>query len=1025
MKTVFVGLILAALVLPPGGARGQTVLGGVAYDLVDPGEPFTEQPDPPQNWESPAASRSETAAGLLAFQTADPGDIVPGRRPRAEEHREALSAFLTPGEDEPVWFAVHALADLRALEVAVDLGKAPVATEVRHIHTWPQRTGWRSRRWYMTPELLLPCRAGKRSVPGRRGVLEEQPFNLAAGSTGGFWLTLTAPPDAAPGTYDATVTVATAGRPAHRLPLRIEVLPFVLQRPPDRYWLLYGDSARWRGMREDQVMAELRDFARHGMTGLVEGSLGNADLDPLPAGQPRFDATGFRALARQCREAGMPGPHVCSLGGVPEQVQGKLGLSLDLTKGPWPEALQAGVTAVSKAAVAATADEPAGWLFYGVDEPSGDNTYAIQDYQCWRRGGAATYATFYQLGFLEKAAEFLTAPCFVVGLISQEKTARQAREACIRTGAEFWWYGTGCYANPFPQERYMAHNRYGAGLLFWKTGAKAQVSWTFCRPHGDVFNDFDGSRENSAEPKEQITAYPHLLAPDDWSTYQGAIPTIAWESLREGVDDYRYLYTATVLAREAAASPDEARRAAGREAQATLAALAEAVPWANPMDPMALKAERLQQVRRVTADLIVGLQTAPSGESHRQGPAKRPLKLEITTQAPAVPAAPAGVLAVLPAPTPPSIDGRLDEPAWQAAAAVTDFRDSQSGRPATVPTAARVLCSDEALYVAFECTEPAMGSLVAKQQGHDTPEVWLDDGVELFIAGVARRPYAHLIVNTRGSLYDEVNQGPSWDPAAKAVVQRGDKGWAVEIAVPWADLAAVGVTRSPRMTINLCRNRFAVADEAAHTAWSCTFGGFHTPERFGMALLQAGPVALTAVAVPTEWGAQAVAVTLRNLTTAPLTAQVGLDGRFQTVALAAGASAAAQVALALRTQGPQTLRLEWGVAGQAPSGSSDLVVDVPAPIALPDTPAFASARGVLDVPVTVNLAAADRRDYRLRVALGPDAGGKAVNLRPEPGLHRRLAAKVERRAAMTVSLVDRRNGSAVATIERSLFVVDP
>ena len=48
--------------------------------------------------------------------------------------------------------------------------------------------------------------------------------------------------------------------------------------------------------------------------------------------------------------------------------------------------------------------------------------------------------------------------------------------------SEFWWYGTGSYVNPFPQEGFMFHNRYGAGLLFWKSGAKAQASWTFCRP---------------------------------------------------------------------------------------------------------------------------------------------------------------------------------------------------------------------------------------------------------------------------------------------------------------------------------------------------------------------------------------------------------------------------------------------------------------------------------------------------------------------------------------------------------------
>jgi len=278
--------------------------------------------------------------------------------------------------------------------------------------------------------------------------------------------------------------------------------------------------------------------------------------------------------------------------------------------GPWPEELKAGLIAVARAAIDATADLDADWYFYGTDEPSGDNTYAIQDYQCWRAAGAETYATFYNIGFLDRAAEYLTAPCFVVGLVSPEERARAAREGCERNGAEFWWYGTGSYVNPFPQEGFMFHNRYGAGLLFWKTGAKAQVTWTLCRPHEDVFNDFDGSGANAAEPKEQATVYPWLLEPDDWSTYQGAIPTIAWESLREGADDYAYLHTLAVLIDEAQQRGGrDARRAADR-ADAALTELVEAVPWANPMGGVAFDTGMLQEARRQAADLILSLMAA-------------------------------------------------------------------------------------------------------------------------------------------------------------------------------------------------------------------------------------------------------------------------------------------------------------------------------------------------------------------------------------------------------------------------------
>jgi len=615
-------LMLGLLTVVPGAraaeGSGPVTIGGVPYDAVDPGEPFRERPHPAQDWQAPAPGSKEKAAGMMAYVTLDPGDYRPWRIPRPKERVQELSTFLAQDEAEPVWFGVYALSDLRGLKVSVHTGGAPVKIDIRHMHFWPQRTGWRSREYYITPELLLPCREGKKLVPAQRGVLAERAFDLQAQETAAFWLTLQAAPAARPGAYRGAVTVGSEGRPGLMLPLTIEVLPFRLRRPAYRQWLLYCDASRWSAMSEKQVLSELRDFARHGITGLVEMPLGGEDLSGLPSGPVRFDAAPFRKLAALCVKAGIPGPHVCSYGGVPERVRDRLGLTCDLTKDPWPEALKAGVAAVAKAAVEATRNAPAPWYFYGPDEPGAENTYAVQTYECWHRGGAKTYATSGDLRFFEQAAAgYLTACCFVSYLISSEREARTAREGSERRNAEFWWYGTGCYVNPYPQEGSMFANRYGAGFLFWKTGAKAQVTWTFCRPHEDVFNDFDGSRANAAEPKEQVTAYPHLLRPDDWSTYQGAIPTIAWESLREGVDDCSYLALLSSLIDKAGKSPQPAARKAAQEAQAALTDLVGSIPWANPMLEPAFATPRLQQVRRAVADWIVKLQALLGGRPPR------------------------------------------------------------------------------------------------------------------------------------------------------------------------------------------------------------------------------------------------------------------------------------------------------------------------------------------------------------------------------------------------------------------------
>ncbi|NPV49328.1 MAG: carbohydrate-binding family 9-like protein [Armatimonadetes bacterium] len=1005
MYRLLVAVASVCLCLAAGAQTdGPVTIGGVTYERVDPGEAFTAAPELPQDWAAPEPTAAEAAAGMIPYAAEDPGFCRPYRRPKTEERLTRLRSFLTPGEDEPVCFAVYSLTALQGLTVTVDTGGTPVTVDVRHAHCWPQRTGWRSRQWYITPELLLPCADGKKTVPTTRGLLTEVPFDVPAEQTTGFWLTLSAPAGAKAGTYAAKVTVTSTERAALELPLEIEVLPFTLQRPADRWWLLYADVARWGAMSDEQIVAELRDYRRHGMDGLVEIPLGQPDLSRIREGIVTYDASSYRRYAALAQQAGMAGPHVVGSAGV-WQVNEALGAGANLGEDDWPQAVKEGVAAVAKAAMEATRDVPAPWYYYGVDEPSGDNTYAIQDYQCWHAGGARTYATFYNLGFLEKAAEFLTAPCFVSGLISNAENARQARETCAKTGAEFWWYGTGSYVNPFPQEGFVWHNRYGAGLLFWKSGAKAEVSWTFCRPHEDVFNDFDGSAVNSAEPKEQATAYPHLLRPDDYSTYQGAIPTLAWEGLREGVDDYLYLYTLTQTIAAAKASPQEAVRQLASEAETEIQALVDAVPWANCMGPNGFPTTRLQQLRRVAADRTVALQAALAGQA-TVAPRKvrYPLAFELRTEA-APSTASLPVLPLLPTASAPVIDGKLSDACWQSAAVADGFRDTWNGGPVTVQTEARLLADDTCLYAGFRCAEPRMADVRARATAHDG-EVWLEDSVELFVAGAARRPYAHLIVSSAGVVLDERNQdAAAWDPGAAVAVSRGDNYWMVEMAIPWAKLAEAGVMRGQVMALNFGRNRHTGRETPEASAWSVTYGGFHTPERFGLALQQTGTVALADLDLPTGWGRQEVRVSLRNLTDRAVAAEVALRGSDPvTLRLPARAVGTVSLPANLRTPGQRDLRLTWGVVG-GQSETAELPVVVPPPAELVASGGLVTPGEMVRLPVRLSLSEREQARHSLRLRLASGSQVANVDLPARAGQVRRTRLAADGPVVASLALV--------------------
>ncbi len=258
------------------------------------------------------------------------------------------------------------------------------------------------------------------------------------------------------------------------------------------------------------------------------------------------------------------------------------------------------------------------WYYYGWDEPHATNFYfyALQQYKYWHEGGAPTYVT----GGVRW--DFLDVPCMVLGAVRTEAMVKYHQQICKHNDAQFWWYGTGSYIGC---ETRLVPNRYRSGYYFWKTGARAQVSWTFMRVQEDPYNDFDGVKVNPQEPKEQCTAYPRPMKPGDWSTYQGAIPTLQWEGLREGVNDYLYAWTLKSLAQEAMQSPQPAVRMAGRRALQQLRRLMEAVPWPKDDGPQVIKLhegpghygnEQCEAVRWAICEKLLKLQSVIARHSN-------------------------------------------------------------------------------------------------------------------------------------------------------------------------------------------------------------------------------------------------------------------------------------------------------------------------------------------------------------------------------------------------------------------------
>ena len=171
-------------------------------------------------------------------------------------------------------------------------------------------------------------------------------------------------------------------------------------------------------------------------------------------------------------------------------------------------------------------------------------------------------------------------------------------------------------------------------------------------------------------------------------------------------------------------------------------------------------------------------------------PAGRPIDVETAPRprARAVPAA--GRL---------TIDGRLDEAAWDAATPITDFIQSQprAGYPATERTAVRILYDERRLYIGAICYESEPDHLTVLSLEQDFPGGSTRDS-DIF--GVTLDPFLDrqnsfiFLVNPRGAYRDgqTFNDSRQEDFAWRGLVEIktvvADSGWTVEIAIPWTTL---------------------------------------------------------------------------------------------------------------------------------------------------------------------------------------------------------------------------------------------
>jgi hypothetical protein len=221
------------------------------------------------------------------------------------------------------------------------------------------------------------------------------------------------------------------------------------------------------------------------------------------------------------------------------------------------------------------------------------------------------------------------------------------------------------------------------------------------------------------------------------------------------------------------------------------------------------------------------------------------------------------------APGPITVDGRLDEPAWQAAPWTEDFVDIEGDRRPRprFRTRVRMLWDDRYLYIAAEMEEPHVWATLTRHDSvifHDNDfEVFLDPDGDSHL-------YAELEINAHNTTWDLLLSRPykdggkaidAWEvPGLRTAVHVNgtlndprdtDRGWSVEIAWPWKSLAEISYVPVPprdgdQWRINFSRvewrhevldGKYRKRPKQAEDNWVWSAQGvvdMHRPERWGV-----------------------------------------------------------------------------------------------------------------------------------------------------------------------------------------------
>lgn len=531
------------------------------------------------------------AGGLVIFRQPTFKFILPDARPPEGSITDRLAIQASPGEIEPVAFAVVPQRAIANATVQVGDLKGPEgavipagAVDARVVQVWKQKAiRGKEGETVTVPEALL--KTDSLDFLDRQWSMDNLPScppdapvctKLETNQTKAFFLIVSVPAEAIPGEYSGEVKVGDPADPA-KLTLAVNVLPFKLRGPGYTIGMYYNDNISATTPLEvyRQRLGVLRSLG-------VSSLRLMANRETMEQELKEVKAAGFEGPIIEYDPASFFGPE--GLSNMKDYVATMKGVGY----------------------------EP---YLYGVDEPNVPNVPPREQHSM--NGQIAAYKRIKQVGGLCSTA---------LSVITDKVLAQQESQPLdfplyslhVKPDLGFRGYVSdiefsaankrhkleGYYFNCTSENP--RRNRLLVGFHLPTTHMEAAFGWTFYSYHQKAvpvpFDDF------ALEPnkKRWMMVFP---------TKEGCLPTMQSEAFREGVDDLRYLNTFLQLAKEKEQETTPATVEALRKQVMTEVARYKDMGDDVPFDTTAnqFPEEQFDQSRAVIIEAILKLQAIKPG----------------------------------------------------------------------------------------------------------------------------------------------------------------------------------------------------------------------------------------------------------------------------------------------------------------------------------------------------------------------------------------------------------------------------